>query len=174
MCLSVLQKHVPSWLRSTRIYRWPQDTVDLLLRLFREERYVPQRGSDPVLTIRPIWQPLQTLWRKAFIHHLIPLCTLMVLQFNKMYGGRLQHAVVSHNHKTHHKAWAVSPDHLLILVVFKSILILCFFFPVYTTWRFKLHCFNVHWSTSIKRICGLTDVKLYKQSGIMDKPRMFF
>ncbi|XP_029352345.1 adapter protein CIKS-like isoform X2 [Echeneis naucrates] len=47
--------HVPNWLQSTRIYRWPQDTQDLLLRLVREERYViPQQGSDLTLTVRPL------------------------------------------------------------------------------------------------------------------------
>ncbi|XP_076612623.1 uncharacterized protein traf3ip2a [Chaetodon auriga] len=47
--------HVPSWLLSTRIYRWPHDTMDLLLRLLREERYViPQRGADLTLTVRPL------------------------------------------------------------------------------------------------------------------------
>ncbi|XP_041814742.1 E3 ubiquitin ligase TRAF3IP2 [Chelmon rostratus] len=46
--------HVPNWLRNTRIYRWPQDTMDLLLRLLREERYIiPQRGGDPTITVRP-------------------------------------------------------------------------------------------------------------------------
>ncbi|XP_049917850.1 E3 ubiquitin ligase TRAF3IP2-like [Epinephelus moara] len=39
--LNASQKHVPCWLQNTRIYRWPQDTEDLLLRLLREERYVP-------------------------------------------------------------------------------------------------------------------------------------
>ncbi|KAM9355890.1 E3 ubiquitin ligase TRAF3IP2 [Pholidichthys leucotaenia] len=47
--------HVPSWLQSTRIFRWPHDTEDLLLRLLREERYImPQRGTDLTLTVRPI------------------------------------------------------------------------------------------------------------------------
>uniref|UniRef100_A0A8C6S4Z5 SEFIR domain-containing protein n=1 Tax=Neogobius melanostomus TaxID=47308 RepID=A0A8C6S4Z5_9GOBI len=32
--------HVPNWLRSTKLYRWPQDGPDLLLRLFRMERYI--------------------------------------------------------------------------------------------------------------------------------------
>uniref|UniRef100_A0A3Q2DLY7 TRAF3 interacting protein 2 n=1 Tax=Cyprinodon variegatus TaxID=28743 RepID=A0A3Q2DLY7_CYPVA len=49
------QKHVPSWLQNTRIYRWPNDTQDLLLRLLREERYIiPQRGADLTLTVRPL------------------------------------------------------------------------------------------------------------------------
>lgn len=49
------QKHVPSWLQSTRIYHWPSDTQDLLLRLLREERYIiPQRGADLTLTVRPL------------------------------------------------------------------------------------------------------------------------
>ncbi|XP_018555239.1 E3 ubiquitin ligase TRAF3IP2 isoform X1 [Lates calcarifer] len=49
------KRHVPNWLQSTRIYRWPQDTQDLLLRLLREERYImPQRGSDLTLTVRPL------------------------------------------------------------------------------------------------------------------------
>ncbi|XP_043961584.1 E3 ubiquitin ligase TRAF3IP2 isoform X2 [Gambusia affinis] len=45
--------HVPSWLQNTRIYRWPSETQDLLLRLLREERYIiPQRGPDITLTVR--------------------------------------------------------------------------------------------------------------------------
>ncbi|KAK2856636.1 hypothetical protein Q5P01_005371 [Channa striata] len=49
------KRHVPSWLQNTRIYRWPQDTQDLLLRLLREERYIiPQRGAHLNLTLRPI------------------------------------------------------------------------------------------------------------------------
>ncbi|KAM7394999.1 hypothetical protein PAMA_006647 [Pampus argenteus] len=49
------KRHVPNWLQSTRIYRWPQDTQDLLLRLLREERYIiPQRGADLTLTVRQL------------------------------------------------------------------------------------------------------------------------
>ncbi|XP_032398349.1 adapter protein CIKS isoform X2 [Etheostoma spectabile] len=49
------KKHVPNWLRNTKIYRWPQDTQDLLLRLLREERYIiPQQGADLTLTVRPL------------------------------------------------------------------------------------------------------------------------
>uniref|UniRef100_UPI0037E7B7A8 E3 ubiquitin ligase TRAF3IP2 n=1 Tax=Semicossyphus pulcher TaxID=241346 RepID=UPI0037E7B7A8 len=49
------KQHVPNWLQSTRIYRWPRDTNDLLLRLLREERYIiPQRGADLTLTVRPL------------------------------------------------------------------------------------------------------------------------
>ncbi|XP_054900549.1 E3 ubiquitin ligase TRAF3IP2 isoform X3 [Poeciliopsis prolifica] len=47
------KRHVPSWLQNTRIYRWPNDTQDLLLRLLREERYIiPQGGPDITLTVR--------------------------------------------------------------------------------------------------------------------------
>ncbi|XP_054617817.1 E3 ubiquitin ligase TRAF3IP2 [Dunckerocampus dactyliophorus] len=49
------KKHVPSWLQNTRIYRWPQDTQDLLLRLLREERYIiPQAETPLTLTVRPL------------------------------------------------------------------------------------------------------------------------
>ncbi|XP_026196727.1 adapter protein CIKS [Anabas testudineus] len=49
------KRHVPNWLQSTRIYHWPRDTQDLLLRLLREERYIiPQRGGDLTLTVRPL------------------------------------------------------------------------------------------------------------------------
>lgn len=52
---NAVKRHVPNWLQSTRIYRWPQDTEDLLLRLLREERYIiPQCGADLTLTIRPL------------------------------------------------------------------------------------------------------------------------
>ncbi|XP_010881170.2 adapter protein CIKS [Esox lucius] len=49
------KRHVPAWLQSTRIYRWPQDTQDLLLRLLREERYIaPPLGKELTLSIRPV------------------------------------------------------------------------------------------------------------------------
>ncbi|XP_039638532.1 E3 ubiquitin ligase TRAF3IP2 isoform X2 [Perca fluviatilis] len=49
------KRHVPNWLQSTRIYHWPQDTQDLLLRLLREERYIiPQQGAELTLTVRPL------------------------------------------------------------------------------------------------------------------------
>nr|XP_046229481.1 E3 ubiquitin ligase TRAF3IP2 isoform X2 [Scatophagus argus] len=49
------KRHVPSWLQSTRIYRWPDDSQDLLLRLFRRERYImQQRGGNLTLTLRPL------------------------------------------------------------------------------------------------------------------------
>ncbi|XP_035530279.1 adapter protein CIKS-like [Morone saxatilis] len=53
--LSASQKHVPSWLQNTRVYRWPQDTEDLILRLLREERYVPPPvPMELTLIIRPV------------------------------------------------------------------------------------------------------------------------
>ncbi|KAL2081947.1 hypothetical protein ACEWY4_021765 [Coilia grayii] len=49
------REHVPIWLQSTRIYQWPRDMQDLLLRLLREERYIPPpMGKELTLTIRPI------------------------------------------------------------------------------------------------------------------------
>ncbi|XP_061668540.1 uncharacterized protein traf3ip2a isoform X2 [Syngnathoides biaculeatus] len=49
------KKHVPNWLQNTRIYRWPQDMQDLLLRLLRVERYIiPQAEESLTLTIRPL------------------------------------------------------------------------------------------------------------------------
>ncbi|TRY77693.1 hypothetical protein DNTS_018889 [Danionella cerebrum] len=49
------QSHVPLWLQSTRLYRWPEDTKDLLLRLLREEKYIfPPLGKELTLTIKPL------------------------------------------------------------------------------------------------------------------------
>ncbi|XP_034063274.1 adapter protein CIKS-like [Gymnodraco acuticeps] len=49
------QKHVPCWLQNTRVYRWPRDTEDLLLRLLREERYIPPPVPlELTLIIRPV------------------------------------------------------------------------------------------------------------------------
>lgn len=47
-------KHVPNWLRSTKLYHWPQDKSDLLLRLSRMERYiVPPPGPGLTMFVRP-------------------------------------------------------------------------------------------------------------------------
>ncbi|XP_060769519.1 E3 ubiquitin ligase TRAF3IP2 [Neoarius graeffei] len=52
---SANQSHVPLWLQSTRVFRWPRDAQDLLLRLLREERYIaPPLGRDLTLSIKPL------------------------------------------------------------------------------------------------------------------------
>ncbi|XP_061109493.1 E3 ubiquitin ligase TRAF3IP2 isoform X1 [Conger conger] len=49
------KKHVPGWLLNTKIYRWPRDVEDLLLRLLREERYIlPPLGKELTITISPM------------------------------------------------------------------------------------------------------------------------
>ncbi|XP_056282996.1 E3 ubiquitin ligase TRAF3IP2-like [Pseudoliparis swirei] len=53
--LNASQKHVPSWLQNTRVYRWPRDTEDVLLRLLKEERYIPPPvPPELTLVIRPV------------------------------------------------------------------------------------------------------------------------
>lgn len=49
------RSHVPLWLQSTCVYRWPNDAQNLLLRLLREERFIPPpRRGDPTISIRPV------------------------------------------------------------------------------------------------------------------------
>ncbi|XP_035807378.2 uncharacterized protein LOC111573250 isoform X1 [Amphiprion ocellaris] len=53
--LGASQTHVPCWLQNTRVYRWPKDTEDLLLRLLRVERYIPPPVPvELTLIIRPV------------------------------------------------------------------------------------------------------------------------
>ncbi|XP_029688546.1 uncharacterized protein isoform X1 [Takifugu rubripes] len=53
--LNSSQKHVPSWLQNTRVYLWPQEMEDLLLGLFRAEKYAPPPVStDLTVTMRPV------------------------------------------------------------------------------------------------------------------------
>ncbi|KAM9842039.1 uncharacterized protein ACBR49_013517 isoform 1-T2 [Aulostomus maculatus] len=52
--LNATQKHIPGWLQNTRVYRWPQDTEDLLLQLLREEKFLPPPvPMELTLIIRP-------------------------------------------------------------------------------------------------------------------------
>ncbi|XP_068087414.1 E3 ubiquitin ligase TRAF3IP2 [Hyperolius riggenbachi] len=47
--------HVPNWLRNTHIFRWPEDTRRLFLRLLREEEFISAPiGELPVLQVRSI------------------------------------------------------------------------------------------------------------------------
>uniref|UniRef100_A0A674BEX8 SEFIR domain-containing protein n=1 Tax=Salmo trutta TaxID=8032 RepID=A0A674BEX8_SALTR len=47
------ERYVPAWLQSTRIYHWPQDTQDLLLRLLLEELYIgPPLGKELTLSVQ--------------------------------------------------------------------------------------------------------------------------
>ncbi|KAG9493375.1 hypothetical protein GDO78_001339 [Eleutherodactylus coqui] len=49
------EEHVPNWLKNTNIYRWPNDTGRLFLRLLREEEYItPPVGQLPVLQVRTV------------------------------------------------------------------------------------------------------------------------
>ncbi|XP_041669140.1 E3 ubiquitin ligase TRAF3IP2-like [Cheilinus undulatus] len=53
--LGASQMHVPTWLLNTRVYRWPQDSGDLVLRLLREEKYIPPPvPMELTLIIRPV------------------------------------------------------------------------------------------------------------------------
>ncbi|RVE57393.1 hypothetical protein OJAV_G00215780 [Oryzias javanicus] len=62
--LGASQNFVPGWLQNTRVYRWPQDTEDLLLRLFRVERYIPPPVPvELAVIIRPVPMSATTMLR---------------------------------------------------------------------------------------------------------------
>lgn len=63
------QKDVPTWLQNTRVYRWPLDTEDLLLRLLREEKYIPPPVPvELTLLIKPVFSSSAAgLWRRSCV-----------------------------------------------------------------------------------------------------------
>uniref|UniRef100_A0A3P9MF44 SEFIR domain-containing protein n=1 Tax=Oryzias latipes TaxID=8090 RepID=A0A3P9MF44_ORYLA len=62
--LGASQNYVPGWLQNTHVYRWPQDTEDLLLRLFRVERYIPPPVPvELAVIIRPMPMSATTMLR---------------------------------------------------------------------------------------------------------------
>lgn len=66
--VSFWQADVPSWMKNTRIYRWPSDTQELVLRLLREERYIiPQPSTSIDVIIRSVWPIHENMKNYGFI-----------------------------------------------------------------------------------------------------------